>query len=142
MAHFNRDPDPSCSFCSLEKLFPAPLESFSHLFFDCKFVNNVVRTFCEKYFTIEVTRSNFFAGNTEIRGSDSMIFNLVLDALRYSIWETKLLKRKISFNTIELETTRLLEHITKSSAKINQQINMCNFINVDGNRRPQLGPPP
>jgi hypothetical protein len=35
IGHFNNNIDESCFHCRLEKKFPAPRETFSHMFFDC-----------------------------------------------------------------------------------------------------------
>ena len=32
---FNADTDPSCTFCQLENIHPDPLETFSHIFYNC-----------------------------------------------------------------------------------------------------------
>ena len=138
VAHFNGEADPSCTFCIKEKTFPAPIESFSHIFYDCQHVNLIIQKFVEKYFNLEVTRNLFFEGSIELNGRDAMAVHLVLDALRYSIWEFKLLKKKLSYYSVESETIRTLECICLTSNKIKQSINQCTFINVDGVRRPQF----
>jgi hypothetical protein len=41
IGHFNINIDESCFHCRLEKKFPAPRETFSHIFFDCPVVSNL-----------------------------------------------------------------------------------------------------
>jgi len=140
--HFNRDSDPSCIFCTRSNLLPPPIETFAHIFFDCPEVAKIITTFSNKYFNEEIGRNKYFNGYVVGSKLDKMAVNVVLDILRYSIWQSKLLKNKISYYTIELETINLLETITASSNKIKNAINQCSFINTDGNRQQRGQPRP
>ena len=140
--HFNRDSDPSCIFCIRSNLLPPPMETFSHIFFDCPEVAKIVTNFSNKYFNAEVGRNEYFNGSFEGSKLDKMAINLVLDILRYSIWQYKLLKNKISYFTIELETLQLLGIVTACSSKMKNAINQCTFINTDGNRQQRGQPRP
>ena len=139
MANFNREADPSCIFCLKNNNRPAPMETFSHIFYDCPEVGKVISLFLSKYLNIELTRDEFFNGNTEGTTRDRIAVNLILDLLRYSVWQTRLLKNRLSFLTIEYETINLLDSITGSSNKLKYTIMQCPFINVDGHRPRQFG---
>ena len=39
---FNAETNPACTFCMLQKKFPAPLETFSHIFYDCEFIQPII----------------------------------------------------------------------------------------------------
>jgi len=142
VAHFNQNSDPACVFCVKTHNFPAPLETFAHLFFDCPETEKVLKNFFRKYFNGEITREKFFNGNFDGTKRDCFAINLILDTLRFSIWQCKLLKNRIAFYTIEVETISLLENITSSSEKIKQSIMQCQFINVDGERGQRERHPP
>jgi len=138
VAHFNRDINPACTFCTKARIFPAPLESFSHVFLDCTLIGNIVDAFCVKYFNFEITRQVFFAGNTENVVNMPNEVYLILDILRYTIWQIKLQKQRPSFSSIEFETLRTLDIICGISNKLKQQIIHSQFINVDGVREPAV----
>jgi len=140
--HFNREADPSCVFCTKSFTLPSPIETFSHVFYDCPHVNKIISQFFEKIFNEGVDRSEYFTGNFGGTKRDLFAINLVLDVLRYTIWQCKLLKNKISYYTIELETLDLLETVSRCSNKIKFSINQCGFINTDGDRRQRNRPPP
>jgi len=142
VVHFSREVDPACVFCAKSQPLPAPLETFPHIFYDCPEVFKVITCFFEKYFNIPIPREHYFNGNFEGTNRDIAALNLILDSLRFSIWQAKLLKNKLSFYTIELETVNLLELVSSCSNKIKQSINQCTFINVDGDRRQRERPPP
>jgi len=132
VAHFNYDTDPSCIFCKINLNLPAPAESFAHIFFDCPQVYNAIEKFYAKYLNIDLIRENYFSGAfTEITAENQSI-NLILNVLRYHIWEAKLLRKNLSFPTLENETINMLQYITDSSQKIKNKIIMSAFINVDG----------
>jgi len=132
LAHFNQNSEIQCHFCVRNKNLPAPIESFSHVFFDCPFVLKIVTKFSEKYFNFELSRNNFFHGNVSEAERDNKAVSLVLDVLRYSIWQTRLNKQNLSFYTVEIEVIDILEQITKTSNKTKIIFNSCNYISVDG----------
>ena len=140
--HFNRDIDPSCVFCTKSLSLPPPIETFSHVFYDCPQVNNIISQFFEKFFNENIDRNEYFNGNLGGTKRDRFAVNLVLDVLRYTIWQCKLMKNRISYHTIELETLDILETVGSCSNKIKFSINQCGFINTDGDRRQRLQHPP
>jgi hypothetical protein len=141
VAHFNREVDPSCNFCVKKQPLPAPLETFTHIFYECPEVEKVFTRFSDKYFVEQISRDNYFNGDFEGTKRDLAAINLLLDAFRYTVWQCKLQKNNLSFYTIENETINLLETITQCSNKIKYSINQCNLINVDGDRQRQHGRP-
>jgi len=136
LAHFNRNSDIQCHFCVKNNNLPAQIESFSHIFFDCPFVARVIAKFSEKYFNFEMTRAKFFHGIVSEMEKENRVISLVLDVLRYSIWQNRLNKQNLSFYTVEIEVTDILDQITTISNKINHAINSCTYISVDGRADP------
>jgi hypothetical protein len=55
VSHFNRFINEACSFCTLNKVFPAPRETFAHLFFDCSESFTTLYAFEQKYLTLILT---------------------------------------------------------------------------------------
>ena len=132
LVHFNRNAEVQCFFCVKNKNLPAPIESFSHIFYDCPFVLKVITNFSEKYLNFELTRNNYFHGTVSEFERENKVIALVLDVLRYSIWQIRLNKQNISFFTLELEVMDILEQITLTSIKTQQAIYACHYISVDG----------
>jgi len=132
LVHFNRNADVQCFFCVRNNNLPAPIESFSHIFFDCPFVMKIITRFSDTYFNFEVTRNNFFHGTISENERENKAISVLLDVLRYSIWQFRLNKQNLSFFTVEQEVVDIIEQITLTSNKINQLINNCTFISVDG----------
>ena len=114
VAHINRDSDPSCVFCRYGTL-PAPLETFTHIFYDCPKTSVILSKFINKYFTTVPTKSQFFSGELSNNENDNWTATIILDCLRYSIWQAKLLKVNISFYSIENETLQLVDQIASSN---------------------------
>ena len=92
VAKFNNAIDPSCTFCTANKLFPT--ESFSHLFYYCPTTNKLLSTFLAHYFTINsLTATEFFASKINDKEDDNNALQLALDIFGYYIWNCKLEKK-------------------------------------------------
>ena len=130
--HIDPTKDPSCTFCNLNNNLPAPIESFNHIFYYCPSVQKIIRKFCVKFILSELTAEKFFGGSFDINEKINLPIMLVLDVLRYSIWELKLQKSKLSYHTVELETLYTLETIMSCSNKIKNTILSCPLISADG----------
>ena len=74
----------------------------------------------------------FFNGNFSQDPKQNQAINLLLDCLRYCIWEGKLTKSKLSFYTIANETWYLCDTICRASQKLNFLLTNCTLINADG----------
>jgi len=134
--HIDPTRDPSCHFCKIENKLPAPLETFSHLFFDCPVTNKIIEKFCRRFFRVEVTREIFFCGLFSTHDAENASCNLILDILRYSLWQAKLNKSRISYFTIEAEIILIMESLTNTNRKINDNIINCPLICLDPDPEP------
>jgi len=59
VAHFNQNTDPACVFCVKTPNFPAPLESFAHLFFDCPETEKFLKTSSVNTLMVKLQERNF-----------------------------------------------------------------------------------
>ena len=85
---FNADTDPSCTFCQLENIHPAPLETFSHIFHNCVVINEKIAAICrDLLLENNVNKKNFFSGQLCENERYNSAFALVMNCLRYCIWE-------------------------------------------------------
>jgi hypothetical protein len=50
VAHFNVNVNAGCTFCTINKRFPVPQESFRHLFFDCSSTSMIQDRACRDLF--------------------------------------------------------------------------------------------
>ena len=135
---FNKTICPSCTFCSLERNFPAPLETFTHIFYDCPTVQKLLKAFFDTFFNIAAPTSEvYFSGEITDIESKNWSFQLCMDVFRYNIWLFKLEKKKLVLPLILGEINRTFEYIFKLSAKTKLKFTKCNFLK--GNEEDVLG---
>ena len=84
--------------------------------------------------TVPCQSETFFSGNLSLEPLQNKAINLLLDCLRYCIWEAKLIKSKLSYYTIAGETWYLYDTINSASQKLNRLFINCTLINADGVR--------
>ena len=122
VAKFNNEIDPSCTFCTTNKLFPAEKESFSHLFYYCPTTNKLLSTFLERFFTINsLTATEFFASKINEKEDDNKALQLALDIFRYYI--------KIpTVGNIFNEINDTIGTIYSLSSKTKHAAESCNFF--------------
>jgi len=131
---FNKTVCPSCTFCSLECNLPSPLETFTHIFYDCPSVQKVFKAFFDKFFTIGApTREEYFSGEFTDNESKNWAFQLCMDIFRYNIWLFKLEKKKLVLPLILGEISRTFELYTKTKLKFSK----CTFLK--GNKEEEDG---
>ena len=106
-----------------EKILPAPVESFSHIFYDCPETTGILVEFFHKFLKISVPpKTIYFAGNVSEFEKINLSFQIVMDVLRYNIWKFKLEKYMPISTCINSEVSRTFEQIFKMSAKIKTMI--------------------
>jgi len=138
--HFVRDAEPSCIFCVKNLLLPAPIETFTHVFFDCPIVNKIVGQFFNKYITVPLDRTKFFTGEFSDKERENNGISIVLDCFRYTIWQMRLLKNRLSFFTVELEINELLGTLTSTNKKLKYLVTQNVLYCPDGTAERERGP--
>ena len=128
--HIDPSKDPSCHFCLLEKNLPAPVESFAHIFYDCPTVEKIVNIFTNKYFAVNISREIFFTGEVTTNGCTNEALNMILDIVRYCLWQAKLEKRRTSFYTIEIEAQYIIRSVCSLNKKIREKLLTTDCLNV------------
>ena len=133
VAKFNNAIDPSCTFCTANKLFPAEKESFSHLFYYCPTTNKLLSTFLARYFTINsLTATEFFASKINDKEDNNMALQLALDIFRYYIWNCKLEKKIPTVGNIFNEINDTIGTVYSISIKTKHAAESCNFFRHGG----------
>jgi hypothetical protein len=129
VSHFNREVDASCTFCTLRHALPAPKETLVHLFYHCPTTNDILGKFYGKYLHgIILEQSTFFLSNASDKEFDNKPLNIVLDVLRYVIWQHKLNKKIPSFSLFESEFHYLIGSITGASKNFEMSLTNCRFF--------------
>ena len=130
---FNAETDPSCTFCNLANIHPAPLETFSHLFYDCVVVNEKIGAICrDLLLENNVNKKNFFSGELCENEKYNSAFALVMNCLRFCIWELKLEKRTPTLGILKNEIFYCMKNICNSSKKYKQLIDDCQLFRQYG----------
>ena len=133
VAKFNQNTDPSCTFCSINNLRPAPKESFTHLFYYCDTTKKILAEFFTRFFTIETPNcATFFCGNLSEKEPENRSFQLVMDVLRYYIWSSKLENKTPVISNLFMEVNDTLCTIYKMSPKAREYAVSCNFFRHGG----------
>jgi hypothetical protein len=99
VSHFNRFVNDACTFCTINGHFPAPRESFKHVFYDCPESQHTIAEFENKYLAAlnlhnEEQRTLFwFFGALKRDLTDSRkFFSLTAITVLFYIWDCKLRK--------------------------------------------------
>jgi hypothetical protein len=102
VSHFNREINAGCTFCNISGPRPIPVESFSHIFYDCPVVNGLILELEKKYLVGNtMTKENYFISNFAENEKDNIACNILLDGFKYLIWQKNLKKSyqvKIKFS--------------------------------------------
>jgi hypothetical protein len=131
-AHFNREIDASCTFCTLRNNLPAPKETLSHIFFNCPTTNDVLVKFYATYLHgITLEQNTFFLSNVSEFESENRPLNIVLDLVRYVIWQHKLTKKVPNFNFLEMELQYILGTTIGASKSFERSLIHCKFFQRD-----------
>jgi hypothetical protein len=129
IAHFVQNVDVRCTFCLLaNRPDPVP-ESFEHVFYSCPVTQALLKKFCEKYITKELTAEIFFGG-AGVAGNEkeNIPLSLVLDIFRFLLWQCKLNKRLPTLAYISEEVTYMTNSIRKTSKEMSALFDQCTMF--------------
>jgi hypothetical protein len=154
VSHFDNTVSRQCTLCKINQqsnfihtvpvpvTVPGPVhdETFKHVFYDCPITKDLHIKFLNQYFTgltftTETDRINFFFQG---RLNDGNKYNLFIHAaiiiFQYCIWEMKLKKRLLSFESVKIElmeTINALFYLNKDARTSSQKYNfpLCRTVN-------------
>ena len=92
----------------------------------------IVDSFCRKYLNTVLDRNSYFDGNFSEHEIDNKILSLIMDILRYNIWQARLQKSPSSFFTIELETLDTINQLCCNKKSLKAQFLNCTLTFLDG----------
>jgi Reverse transcriptase (RNA-dependent DNA polymerase) len=144
VANFNENINAGCTFCSLEKNFPVPVESFRHLFFDCPLTNKIHKSVEDRWLVginagDEAARGKLWLLGSYTTGNrkTSEFLNTVVGVIQWYIWECKLKKNKLSWSGCSAFGLENLSNMLKVSSRLresmyNSNLDICRYWRRDG----------
>ena len=135
VAHFVGNHDPGCTFCTFGGLRPVPLETFSHLFYDCVYTSRTLDgikniLFPDLQFANDTQKKNFwFCGVVPTIGDNSNLFILIaVLCILYLVWETKLKKNTLAVGKICNEFFYIITRMLKCNSRLEYDKNTLNLV--------------
>jgi hypothetical protein len=97
-----------CTFCLKAGAAVPAREDFIHVFYDCPYIQNTVRTITDEFFphenNINVRRRMYMCGSvTGVPLADGFFYKLTSIILNFNMWECKLKKKIPSIATVRSE---------------------------------------
>jgi hypothetical protein len=137
LGHYNNNTDESCSHCRTEKKFPAPRETFSHLFFECPVVNNL-QNMANRVLWPELnqnlcTEKSFWMCGI-LRGDNAppppprnLFLQAAIGLFNFFIWECRLKKKAMGWESCKLFIKEHLGSMCTVNLKLNEEKNIINI---------------
>jgi hypothetical protein len=125
VTHFVQDINESCTFCEIEGMFPAPRETFAHIFLECPVTGKYLDKFFNKFFPNKIVGNHArklftFTGTLILREGEycSLFGNTVSIIICYLIWECRLQKQIKAYAQLESDFLHILEMIDKTTKRV------------------------
>jgi hypothetical protein len=115
--------DSRCTFCVKAKSLVRHRETFPHLFYDCEFLNNTVKTFALTMLRAEVDEGKKLLGcitgiYDAVSTKDNFFYALTAILLNYTVWRFRTKKIIPSLATLCHEVDYLFNTVAYCSRKI------------------------
>jgi hypothetical protein len=139
VAHFVRDHSPLCTFCTLTNNVDQPMETPSHLFFDCPSVTGIVDGIFSRFtsdLNFAVGRRDYFASfeYRELSFAKNKILTLLSKFIMKYIWDCKTRQFLPNMEHCWDIVIDKVEYLSKYNKGFRTLLNSSNFILQ--NRRP------
>jgi hypothetical protein len=133
--HINQLREPTCTFSTKAKNFPAERKTFIHLFWHCPSVNKLIKRFFDTYIDGNVDLQFFFTGCYQInnRYELSVLVLIIFNVLRYAVWNFKLRKKLPSWHGLNSEFLYCFDTILNVSRKFNAAVSKCKWLKNERN---------
>jgi hypothetical protein len=129
VANFNPNISAGCTFCCISGPFPVPAETFTHLFFDCNHVQNILVRLHDKYLcNFNFNTNSFFITDINEKECENWPVMLFFNIVRYNIWQNKLEKKTPVFYKLCAEIEYAFEIIYGISTKVYDMFNNCTYF--------------
>jgi len=134
VVHINRDRDPGCTFCTLSKDMPVPIENIEHIFWNCPRVNGLIEKITNFYFGFKFTKEEWFGLSFNLNIKCLTLLNLIITIFKFVIWNNKLRKKLPNENLLRSEINFQLNIVYSAKKKYMNDINSI-FQNLIASRR-------
>ena len=136
VSHFVDDFDRSCDLCIASKSLPACEESFTHLFFYCTVTADLQQKFINKYLDSMANEINntldkkrlWFEWTGPQSVVDSQLFRIIIGIFQFTLWECKIKKRAMSFNSFMIDYFFNLKATVEMSRDLTDEKNSSNYF--------------
>jgi hypothetical protein len=120
-----------CTFCLKAGAAVPAREDFIHVFYDCPYIQNTVRTITDEFFphenNVNVRRRMYMCGSvTSVPLADGFFYKLTSIILNFNMWECKLKKKIPSIATVRSEFFYMFDHVLSNSGKLKEIASHCN----------------
>jgi hypothetical protein len=90
VAHFVRNHPRTCTFCDIGRVPEEFEENMSHLFFDCRYVENLIQNFYGWLLNEVPSKREFFNRFNTINVAKNKVLNIVNILVKKYIWDCKI----------------------------------------------------
>ena len=132
VVHFNPQTDPTCTFCRLKKVLPAPLETFEHLFESCPITTVIVERFFTENVTEQYSPTIYFFGKPGDNKFNTMAVLTIFAILKYSIWLKKLKNKIPTYDNVMDDFNYQIDILFKTNKKLEGIITGCGLFRRQG----------
>jgi hypothetical protein len=134
LEHYNIAVNGSCTICVINGANPAPRESFTHLFYDCEYTNDI-RNKADREFWPEIVLNGdlrklfWLCGITgePVRDAHNLFLQMTIMCVQFYVWECKIKKQKLSWASCKNFTLEKLRNMCKISMKFIDARANCNI---------------
>ncbi len=152
VSHFDNNVNRKCTRCTINQHspfiytnpgtvpVPVPDETFRHLFLDCPLTKDLHSDFINEFFTgLRLDNTNdranfFFLGRINDGKKYNLFIHMAILAFQFCIWEMKLKKRLLSFQSLKIEHMEIILgffYMNKDARLSSQKYNfpLCRIVN-------------
>jgi hypothetical protein len=151
VSHFGNNVSRKCTLCAINQQAPninlpvtVPVpesdETFKHLFLDCPTTKKLHTDFIDEYFTglrlenVNDRANFFFQGRLNNAQNYNLFIHIAILAFQFCIWEMKLKKRSLSFQSLNIwymEIILCFFKLNKEARTSSQKYNfpLCRIVN-------------
>jgi hypothetical protein len=130
-----------CTFCLKAGAAIPAREDFIHVFYDCPYIQNTVRTITDELFPesndVNTRRRMYMAGIvTNVPVVDSFLYKLTSIILNFNQWEFKIKKKIPSIATVRLEFFYMFNNVLSNNGNLRE---LATHSNISPCRRWRAG---
>jgi hypothetical protein len=133
LSHFVPNQSRACTFCTIVNIQQNADETFSHIFYDCPTVRSWHNKFFERYLPENYIRDEqdrkniLFLGTFHNEEKDNSFLLVSVLIFQFCIWDQRLKKKIISYNSIEAIFKEIIYNMLRTSSFARKECSKTNF---------------